>query len=89
MKIKNGDSMNWPPDLFVQIVITDFKYLSRVGWQYLVLDEAQAIKSASSQRWKLLLEFKCRGRLLLSGTCTGTTCSPGLELLSKSNHIKS
>jgi DNA helicase INO80 len=53
--------------LFFKIVITDFKYLNRVNWQYLVLDEAQAIKSASSQRWKLLLEFKCRGRLLLSG----------------------
>jgi DNA helicase INO80 len=51
----------------IKIVIQDFKYLNRVGWQYLVLDEAQAIKSASSQRWKLLLEFKCRGRLLLSG----------------------
>ena len=34
----------------------------------MVLDEAQAIKSANSQRWKMLLEFKCRGRLLLSGT---------------------
>jgi hypothetical protein len=55
-----------PPTPY-QIVITDFKYLNRVNWQYLVLDEAQAIKSANSQRWKLLLEFKCRGRLLLSG----------------------
>ena len=33
-----------------------------------MLDEAQAIKSSSSQRWKMLLEFKCRNRLLLSGT---------------------
>ena len=53
---------------YYQIVITDFKYFSRHAWQYMVLDEAQAIKSASSQRWKMLLEFKCRGRLLLSGT---------------------
>lgn len=51
-----------------QLVITDFKYFNRIKWQYLVLDEAQAIKSSSSQRWKLLLEFKCRNRLLLSGT---------------------
>ena len=51
-----------------QLVITDFKYFNRIKWQYLILDEAQAIKSSSSQRWKMLLEFKCRNRLLLSGT---------------------
>lgn len=33
-----------------------------------MLDEAQAIKSTSSVRWKLLLGFNCRNRLLLSGT---------------------
>ncbi|CAB4056204.1 INO80 [Lepeophtheirus salmonis] len=41
-----------------QLVISDFKYFNRIKWQYLVLDEAQAIKSSSSQRWKMLLEFK-------------------------------
>lgn len=51
-----------------QLVITDFKYFNRIKWQYLVLDEAQAIKSTSSMRWKLLLGFSCRNRLLLSGT---------------------
>ena len=51
-----------------QLVITDFKYFNRIKWQYVVLDEAQAIKSSGSQRWKMLLEFKCRNRLLLSGT---------------------
>ena len=51
-----------------QLVITDFKYFNRIKWQYMVLDEAQAIKSSGSQRWKMLLEFKCRNRLLLSGT---------------------
>ncbi len=66
-----------PPTPY-QIVITDFKYLNRVNWQYLVLDEAQAIKSANSQRWKLLLEFKCRGRLLLSGTVLLTLPHPVL-----------
>ena len=49
-------------------MISDFKYFNRIKWQYLVLDEAQAIKSSSSQRWKMLLEFRCRNRLLLSGT---------------------
>ena len=34
----------------------------------MVLDEAQAIKSTSSARWKILLDFNCRNRLLLTGT---------------------
>lgn len=34
----------------------------------MVLDEAQFIKSSSSARWKSLLSFKCRNRLLLTGT---------------------
>ncbi|VVC26797.1 Helicase, C-terminal,Helicase superfamily 1/2, ATP-binding domain,P-loop containing nucleoside [Cinara cedri] len=51
-----------------QLIVSDFKYLNRIKWQYLVLDEAQAIKSANSVRWKLLLTFRCRNRLLLTGT---------------------
>lgn len=51
-----------------QLVIQDFKYFNRIKWQYMILDEAQAIKSTSSQRWKLLQSFSCRNRLLLSGT---------------------
>lgn len=51
-----------------QLVITDIKYFNRIKWQYLILDEAQAIKSTTSMRWKLLLGFNCRNRLLLSGT---------------------
>lgn len=34
----------------------------------MILDEAQAIKSSSSARWKQLLSFQCRNRLLLTGT---------------------
>lgn len=34
----------------------------------MILDEAQAIKSSSSTRWKTLLGFHCRNRLLLTGT---------------------
>ena len=30
-----------------QLVILDVKYFQRIKWQYLVLDEAQAIKSSS------------------------------------------
>ncbi|KAJ2499193.1 putative DNA helicase ino80 [Coemansia sp. RSA 1972] len=51
-----------------QLVVTDEQYLNRVKWQYMVLDEAQAIKSSASTRWKTLLGFHCRNRLLLTGT---------------------
>ena len=64
-----------------QIVVTDYKYFTRQTWMYMVLDEAQAIKSASSQRWKMLLDFKCRGRLLLSGTPIQNTMAELWSLL--------
>lgn len=51
-----------------QLIITDNKYFNKIKWQYMILDEAQAIKSTSSMRWKTLLGFNCRNRLLLSGT---------------------
>ncbi|XP_047315374.1 chromatin-remodeling ATPase INO80-like isoform X2 [Impatiens glandulifera] len=51
-----------------QLLVADEKYFRRIKWQYMVLDEAQAIKSANSIRWKTLLSFNCRNRLLLTGT---------------------
>ncbi|CAN0907835.1 Chromatin-remodeling ATPase INO80 [Linum grandiflorum] len=51
-----------------QILVQDEKWFRRVKWQYMVLDEAQAIKSSTSIRWKTLLSFNCRNRLLLTGT---------------------
>ncbi|KAI8813271.1 SNF2 family N-terminal domain-containing protein [Cladochytrium replicatum] len=51
-----------------QLVVSDEKYFSRIRWQYMILDEAQAIKSSTSARWKTLLGFNCRNRLLLTGT---------------------
>jgi DNA helicase INO80 len=51
-----------------QIVVADQSYFSRVKWQYMILDEAHAIKSAATARWKTLLSFNCRNRLLLTGT---------------------
>lgn len=51
-----------------QLVVQDVKYFQRIKWMYMVLDEAQAIKSTSSVRWKILLTFQCRNRLLLTGT---------------------
>lgn len=51
-----------------QLVTQDQQYFQRVRWQYMILDEAQNIKNSSSARWKTLLGFNCRNRLLLTGT---------------------
>lgn len=51
-----------------QLVVQDAVYFQKVKWQYMILDEAQAIKSSQSSRWKSLLGFHCRNRLLLTGT---------------------
>eukprot|EP01133_Synstelium_polycarpum_P016843 gene16843-20027_t len=50
------------------VMVLDEKYFHRIRWQYMILDEAHAIKSASSNRWKTLMSFNCRNRLLLTGT---------------------
>lgn len=49
-------------------ITQDQQYFQRVKWQYMILDEAQNIKNSSSVRWKTLLGFQCRNRLLLTGT---------------------
>ncbi|KAF1985970.1 putative DNA helicase INO80 [Aulographum hederae CBS 113979] len=51
-----------------QLVVQDTQYFQKMKWQYMILDEAQAIKSSNSSRWKSLLNFHCRNRLLLTGT---------------------
>ena len=51
-----------------QLVVSDQQYFQRIKWQYMILDEAHAIKSSSTARWKTLLTFNCRNRLLLTGT---------------------
>ncbi|KAI9295913.1 hypothetical protein K502DRAFT_341381 [Neoconidiobolus thromboides FSU 785] len=51
-----------------QLIVNEPQYFQRIKWQYMILDEAQAIKSSASARWKVLLNFHCRNRLLLTGT---------------------
>jgi chromatin-remodeling ATPase INO80 len=50
------------------LVTQDQQYFQKLRWQYMILDEAQNIKNASSLRWKTLLGLNCRNRLLLTGT---------------------
>lgn len=51
-----------------QLALLDKSFLRKIKFHYMVLDEAQAIKNNSSQRWNALLQFKARNRLLLTGT---------------------
>lgn len=51
-----------------QMIVTDEKIFKRTKWHYMILDEAQAIKSSASLRWRTLLSIGCRNRLLLTGT---------------------
>ena len=51
-----------------QLVVQDAQYFQKMQWQYMILDEAQAIKSSNSSRWRVLMSFRCRNRLLLTGT---------------------
>jgi DNA helicase INO80 len=50
------------------MAVNDDKFIRRVRWQFVVLDEAQAIKNAGSLRWQTLLALQCRNRLLMTGT---------------------
>eukprot|EP01105_Mastigella_eilhardi_P016031 TRINITY_DN367_c0_g1_i1.p1 TRINITY_DN367_c0_g1~~TRINITY_DN367_c0_g1_i1.p1 ORF type:complete len:1920 (+),score=577.29 TRINITY_DN367_c0_g1_i1:54-5762(+) len=51
-----------------KLVMTDQHMFRRMPWVYLILDEAQNIKNFKSQRWQILLNFRTRRRLLLTGT---------------------
>ncbi|KCV69987.1 adenosinetriphosphatase [Fonticula alba] len=51
-----------------QIAVMDEQFLRPIRWEYMILDEAQAVKSSTSLRWNTLLKFNCRNRLLLTGT---------------------
>jgi DNA helicase INO80 len=51
-----------------QLVLADEKIFQKIMWRYMVLDEAHAIKNTQSQRWKILLGFNARNKLLLTGT---------------------
>ena len=41
-----------------QLIVCDEKVFHKVNWNYMILDEAQAIKNIASQRWNTLLSFR-------------------------------
>lgn len=46
----------------------DVLFLQTISFDYLILDEAQAIKNPFSKKFKMVLGFKTRNRLALTGT---------------------
>ena len=51
-----------------KMVVQDQNMFRRKKWKYLILDEAHNIKNFQSQRWQVLLNFRTKRRLLLTGT---------------------
>lgn len=51
-----------------QIAVSDIKTLAAIPWKTIVLDEAQLIKSSGTQRWRTIMKYKSRCKVLLSGT---------------------
>ena len=51
-----------------KMVVQDQKMFRRKKWKYMILDEAHNIKNFQSQRWQVLLGFRSKRRLLLTGT---------------------
>ena len=49
-------------------VLVDLEFLQQVPFEYLVLDEAQAIKNPLSQRFKAMTLINAKSRLALTGT---------------------
>jgi DNA helicase INO80 len=50
------------------LVVTDSVYFKSLKWLFMILDEAQPIKSSSGACWNVFLDFHCRKRLLLTGS---------------------
>ncbi|TXD52604.1 MULTISPECIES: SNF2-related protein [unclassified Polaribacter] len=50
------------------IVINDISYLKKYQFNYIVLDESQAIKNPNSKRFKAVRLLKAKNRLVLTGT---------------------
>ncbi len=73
----NADFLHSNPDWLIRrahVALTTYgiatreEKLASCPWQALVLDEAQAIKSANSQRTRAILRFTCTRRVALTGT---------------------
>ena len=47
---------------------SDIKYLSDINFNYIILDESQAIKNPNSKRYKAMRVLKSRNKIVMTGT---------------------
>ncbi|CAL6068891.1 SNF2_family helicase [Hexamita inflata] len=50
------------------LAVQDIKYLNKIPWISIVLDEGQMIKSSETKRWYTLMQYQTQNKVLLSGT---------------------
>ena len=50
------------------LAVQDLKFLGKIPWLSIVLDEGQMIKSSETQRWAALMQYRAANKVLLSGT---------------------
>ncbi|CAK7331164.1 unnamed protein product [Dovyalis caffra] len=51
-----------------EVVLKDKAVLSKVKWNYLMVDEAHRLKNSEAQLYTTLLEFSTKNKLLITGT---------------------
>lgn len=51
-----------------EICLLEKANLKKIAWQYVIIDEAHRIKNEHSALSQIVREFRCRNRLLLTGT---------------------
>lgn len=74
-RIRPGDRSRWATSLDFPVVVTTYEVamreassLSRLEWQYIVVDEGHRLKNMNCRLIKLLKTYPCHNRLLLTGT---------------------
>ncbi|TNJ26232.1 putative Transcriptional activator [Giardia muris] len=71
---KNKKVLGHPDSVFhivvtsYQIAVAEVRTLSAIPWTVVVLDEGQMIKSSETARWRTIMQYKSRCKVLLSGT---------------------
>ncbi|KAJ6309989.1 hypothetical protein OIU76_014851 [Salix suchowensis] len=51
-----------------EVVLKDKAFLSKIKWNYLMVDEAHRLKNSEAQLYTALLEFSTKNKLLITGT---------------------